>query len=125
MPAATLTTADEILDELAILEKRFQELRPGLEKLVYGEHAGAHAEEALWGGAEGAGIASRFLDAATPVVESILDGHAAGRIRQDIIYLFWSYAHMFTNRLGIESAGEAVLRFFLHRLIEERGAVRV
>jgi len=87
--------------------------------------SGARADEALWGGAEAARIASRFLDAATPVVEAILGGHAAGRIRQDIIYLFWSYAHMFTNRLGIESAGEAVLRFFLHRLIEERGAVRV
>src|SRR5436190_4520618 len=111
-------------DELAILEQRFQALKPGLEQLVYGEHSGVHAAEALWGGAEAARVASRFLDAATPVVESILEAHAAGRIRQEIVYLFWSYAHMFTNRLGVESAGEAVLRFFLHRLIEERGAVR-
>lgn len=57
-------------------------------------------------------------------MDAIVSGHATGRIRQDIVYLVWSYAHMFTNRLGVESAGEAVLRFFLHRLIEERGTVR-
>lgn len=111
-------------DELAILEKRFQELKPGLERLVFAEHAGARADEALWGGHEAAGIADRFLTSAAPVVDAIVSGHATGRIRQDIVYLVWSYAHMFTNRLGVESAGEAVLRFFLHRLIEERGTVR-
>jgi len=111
-------------DDLAILEKRFQELKPSLERLVFGEWSGARANEALWGGPEAAGIADRFLAGATPVARAILDGIAAERIQQDIVYLFWSYAHMFTNRLGIESSGEAVLRFFLHRLIKERGAVR-
>ena len=111
-------------DELAILDKRFQALRPGLERLVFGDHSGARADEARWGGAVAAAIADRFVTAAAPVVDAIVAAHAAGRIRQDIVYLVWSYAHMFTNRLGVESAGEAVLRYFLHRLLEERGAVR-
>jgi hypothetical protein len=108
---------------VATLEERFQRLRPGLEPLFFGDPAPDPA--VLWGGAEAARIGQRFLSEARPVVESILEGHAAGRIRQDLTYLFWSYAHMFSNRLGIESAGEAVLRFFLHRLIEEHGEARV
>ena len=68
-------------------------------------------------------IARDFLDAAAPVMEAIRAGVAGGRIRQEIVYLVWSYAHMFTNRLGIESAGEAVLRFFLYRLVEDHGDV--
>jgi thiopeptide-type bacteriocin biosynthesis protein len=110
-------------DEVAALEKRFQRLRPGLEGLFFGDPALDPA--ALWGGDEAARIAQAFLSHARPVAESILEGHAAGRIRQDLVYLFWSYAHMFSNRLGIESAGEAVLRFFLHRLMEEHGKARV
>ena len=110
-------------DEMAMLEERFQSLRPGLEPLFFGDPTADPA--ALWGGAEAARIGRRFLSDAAPVVRAILEGHAAGRIRQDLIYLFWSYAHMFSNRLGIESAGEAVLRFFLHRLIEEHGEARV
>src|SRR5262249_51752489 len=106
--------------EMATLEARFRELRPGLEQLLFAERTG----EALWGGEGACRIAERFLAAAAPVVDAIVRGQAAGRIRQDVIYLFWSYAHMFCNRLGIESAGEAVLRFFLRRLIEERAPVR-
>jgi len=108
-------------DEMAVLESRFQTLRAGLEHLIYG---GDEAGDERWGGPGAARVAERFLAAAAPVVQAILDGHAAGRIRQDLVYLFWSYAHMFTNRLGIESAGEAVLRFFLHRLLQERDEVR-
>jgi class I lanthipeptide synthase len=110
-------------DEVAVLEERFQRLRPGLEQLLF--DGGGMDPETLWGGADAARIAERFLSAAAVPVQSILGGHAAGRIRQDLIYLFWSYAHMFTNRLGIESAGEAVLRYFLHRLFEEHEEVRV
>jgi len=110
-------------DDVAALEQRFQKLKPGLDALFF--NAPPSDPAALWGGADAARIAERFLSDAAPVVEAILEGHANGRIRQDLIYLFWSYAHMFTNRLGIESAGEAVLRFFLHRLIEERGQVPV
>ena len=104
--------------EKATLEERYRQLRPGLEALVF-----APDGDAAWGGAVPATIAREFLASAAPVVEAIRAGHAEGRIRQDLVYLFWSYAHMFTNRLGIESAGEAVLRFFLHRLVEDHGGV--
>jgi len=110
-------------DEIAVLEQRFQQLKPRLVPLFFGSPVPDASE--LWGGADAARIGERFLSDVAPVVESILAGHAAGRIRQDLVYLFWSYAHMFTNRLGIESAGEAVLRFFLHRLNQEHGEVRV
>ncbi len=109
-------------EDVAALEERFQKLKSGLEALLFDS---TRDPDALWGGADAARIAERFLSDAAPVIQAILDGHASGRIRQDLIYLFWSYAHMFTNRLGIESAGEAVLRFFLHRLIEEHGKVPV
>jgi len=106
--------------EVAVLEDRFRALKPGLESLLFGDADPAR----VWGGAEPARIAQRFLTDAAPVVQAIVAGQAAGRIRQDLVYLLWSYAHMFSNRLGIESAGEAVLRFFLHRLIETHGEVQ-
>lgn len=102
--------------ERTTLEERWRALRPGLEALVFGPDS-----DAAWGGPVPARIGRDFLAAAAPVIEAIRSGVAEGRIAQDFVYLVWSYAHMFTNRLGIESAGEAVLRFFLHRLVEERG----
>ena len=110
--------------EMQTLEGRFQELKPGLEQLVFSNAGSVGDREAIWGGAEAAGIAERFLTDAAPVVHAILEGHASGRIRQELVYLFWSYTHMFTNRLGIESAGEAVLRYFLRRLIEGHDPVQ-
>jgi thiopeptide-type bacteriocin biosynthesis protein len=105
-------------EDLAVLERRYQELRSGLERLFYGP--GAADPEAFYGGTESAEAASRFLTGARPVVEAVLREHAAGRIPQNLRYLFWSYAHMMTNRLGVEAAPEAILRFFMHRLLEER-----
>jgi thiopeptide-type bacteriocin biosynthesis protein len=102
--------------DLEVLERRFQSLRPGLERL-FGE---AKDDVARWGGEEVAAIATRFLDDAAPVLRTIVEGHRAGRIRQDLIYLVWSYAHMFTNRMGVEATPEAILRYFMHRLLQER-----
>lgn len=110
--------------DMQTLETRFQELKPGLAALIFGGAGNVDDREALWGGAEAAEIAERFLADAAPIVDAIVQGHAAGRIRQDPVYLFWSYAHMFTNRLGIEAAGEAVLRYFLRRLTEEHAPVQ-
>ena len=42
-------------------------------------------------------------------------GLAEGRIRAHATHLAWSLAHMFTNRLGIEPAAEAILRFMASR----------
>jgi thiopeptide-type bacteriocin biosynthesis protein len=102
--------------ELEILESRFQSLKPGLEQLL----AAPSEAATTWGGDEVAAVVRRFLDHAAPVMRAIVEGHAEGRIRQDLTYLVWSYGHMFTNRLGVESTPEAILRFFVHRLLQER-----
>jgi len=105
-------------EELAALETRFQALRPGLERLFFGDAAEDPAR--FYGGVEAAGVAAQFLEQARPVVEAILREHRAGRIRQSLVHLFWSYTHMMTNRLGVEAVPEAILRFFMARLLEER-----
>src|SRR5439155_4305798 len=105
-------------DDLDILETRFQRLRDALEELIFGVKAADPAQ--FYGGSEAAGVAANFLERARPVVDAILREHRAGRIRQNLPYLFWSYAHMMTNRLGVESTPEAILRFFMFRLLEER-----
>ena len=45
---------------------------------------------------------------------------AAGRVRQELVPLAWSYTHMHCNRLGIDPVAEAILRYFMHRLMQER-----
>jgi len=105
--------------DFAAAEERYQDLKPGLQELFTGEQS--REPELLWGGEEPARIAERCLDAIRPVAEAILDGHAAGRIRQDLVYLAWSYAHMHCNRLGIDPHPEALLRFFMHRLLQDGG----
>jgi len=105
-------------EDLDVLEQRFQKLRAGLEELFFGPTS--EEPERFYGGPEAAHVASAFLERARPVVEAILREHRAGRIKQSLIYLFWSYAHMMTNRLGVESTPEAILRFFMFRLLEER-----
>lgn len=102
----------------AALDRKWEELRPGLERLLLAQPP--PERDTLWGGAAAADIGERFLAEAAPVVRTILDGCRAGRIAQDPTYLLWSYAHMMTNRLGIESTPEAILRYFMFRLLEPR-----
>jgi thiopeptide-type bacteriocin biosynthesis protein len=105
--------------ELETVEKHYQTLKPGLQELFTGEQSGH--PELLWGGEEPARIARECLAASAPVVEAILEAHAAGRIRQDLDELAWSYAHMHCNRLGIDPTPEALLRYFMYRLVEDGG----
>jgi thiopeptide-type bacteriocin biosynthesis protein len=105
-------------EELAVLETRFQKLRPGLEALFYGE--AAEDPSRFYGGPEAAAAVARFLERARPIVDAIRRELDAGRIRQHPMHLFWSYTHMMTNRLGVEATPEAILRFFMARLLEER-----
>lgn len=105
-------------EDLEALEARFQKLRGGLEKLFFGDTA--RDVTRLYGGPEAAAAIATFLDQARPVVGTILNEHRLGKIQQDLRYLFWSYAHMMTNRLGVEAVPEAILRFFMFRLLEER-----
>lgn len=105
--------------DLAVIEQRYQELKPGLQDLFTGEQS--RDPEALWGGEAPARIAERCLEASRPILAAVLAGHAAGRIRQDLVYLAWSYTHMQCNRLGIDPTPEALLRYFMHRLLEDGG----
>ncbi len=105
-------------DDRRTLEARFRALQPGLERLFYAEPRPDAVS--LWGSEAAAAIAARFLADVSTVVAAVLEGHRNGTVRQDLTYLLWSYTHMFTNRLGIEAMGEAILRFFMHRLLEER-----
>jgi thiopeptide-type bacteriocin biosynthesis protein len=108
-------------EDEALLETRFQNLLPGLDRLF----DPALSQDTRWGGPVGADIAARFLARAAPILRSIREGHDAGRISQDLIYLAWSYAHMFTNRMGVESTPEAILRWFMHRYLKERRPIAV
>jgi thiopeptide-type bacteriocin biosynthesis protein len=105
--------------DLALLEERYQGLKDGLQDLFTGEQS--RDPELLWGGPEPARIAARWQEATAPVAERIVAAHAAGRIQQDLAYLAWSYAHMSANRLGIDPTPEAILRFYMHRLLEDGG----
>jgi thiopeptide-type bacteriocin biosynthesis protein len=105
--------------DVAIIEARYQELKPGLQDLFTGEQS--RDPELLWGGEEPARIAARCLEASRPILEAVREGHAAGRIQQDLVYLAWSYAHMQCNRLGIDPTPEALLRYFMCRLLEDGG----
>jgi thiopeptide-type bacteriocin biosynthesis protein len=103
----------------ALLEERYQGLKDGLQDLFTGEQS--REPEILWGGAEAARIAAEWQEATRPVARAILEAHGAGRIQQDLVYLAWSYAHMSANRLGIDPTPEAILRFYMHRLLQDRG----
>jgi thiopeptide-type bacteriocin biosynthesis protein len=105
--------------ELETIEKRYQELKPGLQDLFAGDQS--RHPELLWGGEEPWRIAERCLEASRPVVAAIREAHAAGRIHQDLTELAWSYSHMHCNRLGIDPTPEALLRYFMHRLVEDGG----
>lgn len=105
--------------ELETVEKHYQALKPGLQDLFTGEQS--RRPDLLWGGEEPARIAEECLAASAPVVAAILEAHAARRIHQDLTELAWSYAHMHCNRLGIDPTPEALLRYFMHRLVEDGG----
>ena len=104
--------------DLQTIEAKYQELKPGLEDLLTGDPS--RDPEQVWGGAEAARIAERWIAASRPVAEAILAALAAGRIQQDLIHLAWSYAHMSCNRFGIDATPEALLRYFMFRLYQDR-----
>jgi class I lanthipeptide synthase len=106
-------------EELTALDARYAELRDGLADLLYGSQR--TDPSAAWGGDAPAAAAERALAALAPVTARLREAHAAGRIPQEIVYLVWSYTHMHCNRLGIDPSGEAILRYFVHRLLLEGG----
>ena len=98
-------------DERALLEERFERNRRGLEALLAAgpPPTGSPAEHALLAG---------FENASAPVFAALRGGLQDGSVRAHAPHLAWSLAHMFTNRLGIEPAAEAILRFMAGRRFE-------
>jgi thiopeptide-type bacteriocin biosynthesis protein len=114
--ALAMGTWDE--GDLDKLEHRYRELAPGLREMLEGELA--REPEALWGGTESAAIAERLLRALEPLLTRVAEDCRAGRIRQQLAYLGWSYTHLPCNRLGLPPAPEAILRYLQHRFHQER-----
>jgi len=104
-------------DDFRKLDERFETLKPGLVDLLRGE--ANRSEETRWGGVEPARVARAWSEATAPVMTEVLEAHTAGRIRQDLIELAWSWTHLHTNRLGVISISEAVLRYFMRRLYQD------
>jgi len=95
--------------ERGVLEQRFERNRAGLEALL-------GADPPLTGSAAEHALVDGFRAAAAPVFALVRSGLAEGRIEAHAPHLAWSLAHMFTNRLAIEPAAEAILRFMASRL---------
>ena len=106
--------------ELETIEKRYQDAEAGPSGSLH-RRAEPPPRAALGGRGAGADRPSGAWRRAAPVVAAILEAHAAGRIHQDLAELAWSYAHMHCNRLGIDPTPEALLRYFMHRLVEDGG----
>jgi thiopeptide-type bacteriocin biosynthesis protein len=106
-------------DDLGIIDRRYEDLQSGLQDLFTGEQS--REPDLLWGGEVPAGIALRWMESTRPLIDDLRAGLAASRIHQDPIYLAWSYAHMNCNRLGIDTTPEALLRYFMHRLLADGG----
>lgn len=110
-------------EEHRALQDRYQSLAPGLEELFFGETA--REPVAVYGSVETARIAFNLLESLRPVTTELLEAHLHGRIPQDIVYLAWSYTHMQCNRLGIDPAAESILRYFMHRFLEDHPEAEV
>ncbi len=104
-------------EDLRVLEERYRSLKRGLLALFRGGRE--DDPDAAFGGAEPARIARACLTACAPIVEELLAAHETGELRQDLVYLAGSLAHMHCNRLGLDVSAEAILRFFMHRLHQD------
>lgn len=108
-------------EDVRVLEERYLGLKEGL--LALFRDAARVEPAALFGGEAPARVALSCLEAMRPVVNDLLAAHAAGRIRQDLVDLAWSLAHMHCNRLALEPGAEAILRFFMYRLHQDEAIV--
>lgn len=104
------------------LDERYAAVKRGLADLLWGQTSGDPA--AVWGGEEAARIARECLQALEAAIGRLRRAHAAGRVGQDLAYLAFTFAHMNANRLGIGAAAEAILRYFVYRLMRDGEDVR-
>jgi len=108
-------------EEMRLLDARYQELKGGLYDLLLGSQANDPVSQ--WGGEESARAARQAFTALENVTGRLREASAAGRISQEIVYLVWCYTHMQCNRMGISPSGEAILRYFVHRLLLDENPV--
>jgi class I lanthipeptide synthase len=108
-------------EEMRVLEARYHEVKAGLFDLLYGSQR--ENPVAAWGGEAAARAAGRAFAALEETTTRLREAHASGRISQEIVYLVWCYSHMQCNRMGISPSGEAILRYFVHRLLLDHTAV--
>jgi hypothetical protein len=106
---------------MRLLDARYQELKGGLYDLLLGSQANDPVSQ--WGGEESAHAARQAFTALENVTGRLREASAAGRISQEIVYLVWCYTHMQCNRMGISPSGEAILRYFVHRLLLDENPV--
>lgn len=104
-------------EDRARLDRQYRSVRDGLREMLRGLRAEDPA--IVFGGPEPARIAASCLAAMRPSAEELLARHADGSIRQELVYLVWSYAHIHCNRLGIDVVPEAILRYLMFRAYEE------
>ncbi len=96
--------------DMASLDARYSEVAAGLALLATEPDPGPRDPIAVWGNAETAGVADAALAALAPVLGEARIAQADGAIRQDLVYLAWSWTHMHCNRLGLSALQEAILR---------------
>jgi class I lanthipeptide synthase len=110
-------------EEMRLLDERYHEVKDGLSDLLLGSQREDPVE--AWGGEEPARAAGVAFEGLTRTTLRLRDAHAAGRISQEIVYLVWCYTHMQCNRMGISPSGEAILRYFVHRLLLDQAPVGI
>jgi thiopeptide-type bacteriocin biosynthesis protein len=92
----------------ALLEQRFEKNRAGLDRLL-GNGIPRTGSPEEWA------VLLDYRDRAAPAFHALREGLAREEIKVHPPYLAWSLAHMGTNRLGIDPAAEAILRFMAGR----------
>jgi len=108
-------------EEMHLLDARYQELKGGLHDLLLGSQRDDPVQ--AWGGEAPARAASRAFGALEETTAQLREAHDEGRISQQIVYLVWCYTHMQCNRMGISPSGEAILRYFVHRLLLDQSPI--
>ncbi|MEP7028233.1 MAG: thiopeptide-type bacteriocin biosynthesis protein [Candidatus Eisenbacteria bacterium] len=96
-------------DQRRTLDQAYARNEQGLRALLEGPQAGGASSPDR-------ALVEEFASAAAPWFEELRDGLASGGVTAHAPYLAWSLTHMFTNRMGVEPAGEAILRYMAWRL---------
>jgi thiopeptide-type bacteriocin biosynthesis protein len=89
------------------LEETFERNRRGLDALLGSDSPGS-------GSSGERRIVTNFARSVAPIAAELVAGLETGTIQVHRPYLVWSLTHMFTNRMGIQPAAEAILRYMAY-----------